>query len=419
MKDKETHKDKSMTVTVRGEQEKPQAGSLLEKSSTSSQTNENDAIKTKSARKNRIGWSFWVATAMFIVVAVAVFHFSDRINPPSERGGRINPVVAKGVAPSANEVEALRKKRQFELEELKKKQFLADVELRVQKYKGDVAATVERYRKMLPLSEADAAFRRSEDGASFIASKEGLCGFKCCVSLAYKMAYDKAKGTTRTEDAISPVIKEKIVDEIKKAVVVYTRWTADFQKEIATEEAAFAADLAVKSKSFESTLTSFSEENAISLAVDTFVRDIQDHAYKAAGASASLVLEAAMIKTSYAAIKNVVVRLASVALSSAVKRAGTSLAASGTAVVVDGPLPFGDIIGAILTVGGLSWAAYDIYDVTKTMPDEMRTTIQQSISQTRMELEKSAIENLQKVKEECETSVEQKLSEINKILKGE
>ena len=71
---------------------------------------------------------------------------------------------------------------------------------------------------MLPLSEAEAAFRKSEDGASFIASKDGLCGFKCCVSLAYKMAYDKVKGITRTEDAISPIVKEKIVDEIEKAM---------------------------------------------------------------------------------------------------------------------------------------------------------------------------------------------------------
>ena len=423
MKNKEMDKDKTAAAILMGEQGNPKVGASVGNPPANSLDNENDAIKTTSVRKNRIGWPFWAAAVMF--VAVAVFHFSDRINPPPEGGGRIGPVVSKGADPSANEVEALRKKRQVELErqklELEKKKLLADVELRIQKYKGDVTATIERYRKMVPLSEAEAAFRRSEDGASFIASKEGLCGFKCCVSLAYKMAYDKVKGTTRTEDAISPMVKEKIVDEIEKAVVVYTRWTADFQKEIATEEAAFAADLAVKSKSFESAIAVFSEENAksVSLAVDVFARDIQDHAYKAAEATASLALEAVMIKTAYAAIKNVVVRLAGVALSSAVKRAGTSLTAGGTAVVIDGPLPIGDIIGALFTVGGLSWAACDIYGVTKTMPDEMRATIQQSISQTRMELEKSAIENLQKVKEECETSAEQKLSEINKILKGE
>ena len=379
-------------------------------------------IKARPAPRSRLGWLFWVAAS--ILVTVAAFHFFGRTSL-SGKGYGIVPEVVKGGRPSADEVDALRKKRQVELEqqklELEKKKFAADVELRIQKYKGDVAETVEHYRKKLPLSEAEAAFRKSEDGASFIASKEGLCGFKCCVSLAYKMAYDKVKGITRTEDAISPIVKEKIVDEIEKAVAAYARWTTDFQKELATEESALAADLAVKSKSFESAVSVFSEENAksVSLAVDAFSRDVQDHAYKAAEAAVSLALETVMIKTSYTAIKNVVVRLAGVALSSAVKRAGASIAAGGTAAVVDGPLPIGDIIGAVLTVGGLSWTAYDIYVVTKTMPDEMNAKIREEIVQTRKALEEKALANLQKAKMDYEASAEQKLSEINKILKGE
>ncbi len=416
-------KDKIATATLMGEQDSPQVRASIEKPQASSLANENETIKTKSARKNQIGWPFWVAAVMF--VAVVVFHFSGRMSPPPGDVNRIGSVAVKGVGPSADDVEELQKKRRAELErqkmELEKKKLLADVELRIQKYRGDVAATVERYRKMVPLSEAEAAFRSSEDGAAFIASKEGLCGFKCCVSLAYKMAYDKVKGTTRTEDAISPIVKEKIVDEIEKAVAAYARWTADIQKELAAEEAALAADLAVKSKSFESAVSVLSEENAksVSLAVDAFSREVQDHAYKAAEATASLALETVMIKSSYTAIKNVVVRLAGVALSSAVKRAGTSLAAGGTAAVVDGPLPIGDIIGAVVTVVGLSWTANEIYDVTKTMPDEMNAKIHEAIMQTRKALEEKAFAILQKAKSDCEESAEQKLSELNKILKGE
>ena len=379
-------------------------------------------IKALPASKSQIGWLFWVAAA--ILGAVVAFHHFGQVSLPGKGVGDGSEVVNVD-SPSADEVDALRRKRQIELEQqkldLEKKKFVADVELRIQKYRGDVAATVERYRKMVPLSEAEAAFRKCENGAAFIASKEGLCGFKCCVSLAYKMAYDKVKGTTRTEDAISPIVREKIVDEIEKAVAVYARWTADFQKELATEEAALAADLAAKSKSFESDVSVLSEENAksVSLAVDAFSRDVQYHAYKATEATVGLVLETVMIKTSYAAIKNVVVRLAGVALSSAVKRAGTSLAAGGTAAVVDGPLPIGDIIGVVLTVGGLSWTACDIYVATKTMPDEMNAKIREAIMQTRKALEEKALANLQKAKFDCEASAEQKLFDLNKILKGE
>lgn len=379
-------------------------------------------IKALPASKSQIGWLFWVAAA--ILGAVVAFHYFGQVSFPG-RGDGIAPRVVKGDSTSADEIDALRKKRQVELDrqklELETKRFAADIELRIQKYKGDVSETVERYRKMLPLSEAEAAFRKSEDGAAFIASKEGLCGFKCCVSLAYKMAFDKVKGTNRTEEAISPIVKEKIVDELEKAVAVYARWTADYQKELATEEAALAADLAVKSKSFESAVTVLSEENvkSVSLAVDAFSREVKDHAFKAAGATVGLAAEAVLIKGSYMAIKNVVVRLAGVALSSAVKRAGTSLAASSTAAVVDGPLPIGDMIGAALAVGGLSWSAYEIYDVTKTMPDEMKAQLQEAIMQTRTALEEKALANLQKAKLDCEASAEEKLSKLNKILKGE
>lgn len=379
-------------------------------------------IKSLPVSKSQIGWLFWVAAT--ILGAVVAVHFGGRVSL-SGKGYGIDPEVAKGDSPSADEVDALRKKRQVELErqklELEKKKLFADVETRIQKYRGDVAATVERYRKMVPLSEAEVAFRNSEDGAAFIASKEGLCGFKCCVSLAYKMAYDKVKGTTRTEDAISPIVKEKIVDELEKAVSAYARWTADFQKELATEEAALAADLAVKGKSFESAVSVLSEENAksVSLAVDAFSREVKDHAFKAAGATVGLAADAVMIKGSYMAIKNVVVRLAGVALSSAVKRAGTSLAAGGTAAVVDGPLPILDVAGGVIAVAGLSWSAYEIYDATKTMPDEMNAKIRDEIVQTREALEEKALANLQKAKLDCEVSAEEKLSKLNKILKGE
>jgi hypothetical protein len=53
------------------------------------------------------------------------------------------------------------------------------------------------------------------------------------------------------------------------------------------------------------------------------------------------------------------------------------------------------------------------------MPDEMNAKIQEELVQTRKALEEKALANLQKAKLDCEASAEQKLSELNKILKGE
>lgn len=373
------------------------------------------------AKKRVLPPLFWVAAVFLAMIVIIKLIGFDRLSPRP----KITPPQPIVSVPTPEEVEALQKKRQQELErqklELEKKKLLADIKLRVQKYRSDVAAMVEKRRKMLPLSEAEVFFKKSEEGARVISSKEGLCGFRCCVSLAYKMAYDKIKGTTRAEDAVSPIVQEKVVDDIERAVNVYSRWTADFQKELGAEEMALAADLAVKCSNFERAIEIISDESVqdIEKAMQTFVGDIQAHAAEAAFSAVGLTAEVVMIKSSYSAIRNGVIALAGTALSGAVTRAGASATAGGAAAAVDGPLPIGDAIGAVITIAGLSWSAYDIYNVTQKMPAEMNAKIQASILQTRKALEQTALMNLQKAKERGDLSADQALSDVTKILNEE
>lgn len=386
---------------------------------------ENKEVLKAVAKKRVLSPLFWVALLVFSAIVLLKIARLDRI---IQSGPHVNLPGNTGVpAPTPEEVKALQKKRQQELErqklDLEKKKLLADIELRVQKYRGDVALTVEKWRKMLPLSEAEVFFKKSEEGARVLSSrsKDGLCGFKCCVSLAYKMAYDKIKGTTRAEDAVFPIVQEKVVNDIERAVGVYFKWTADFQKELSAEEMALAADLAVKCSIFEKTIEIISEDSAknVEKAMQTFVGDIQSHAAQSTFSIIGLTAEVVMIKSSYMAIKKGVVAMAGTALAGAVARAGASATAGGAAAVADGPLPIGDAIGAVITVAGMSWTAYDFYNVTQKMPSEMNAKIQDSILQTRKELEQTALVNLQKAKEHCELSADQVLSEVTKILNEE
>ena len=184
---------------------------------------------------------FWVCSALFVgVIAVGLFVQHSR---PGSGGTEIN--VPRAMAPpvAEGEVKELQQKRAREIAE---KKLIADIELRLEKFNGDLSALVEKYRKMLPLSQADEYFQQSVEGGNFIASKEGLCGFKCCVSLAYKMAYDKIKDTDRTGEAIEPLVREKISAPIERAIGVYAKWSEDFKRELQKEVQDFALDIAAR-----------------------------------------------------------------------------------------------------------------------------------------------------------------------------
>lgn len=67
----------------------------------------------------------------------------------------------------------------------------------------------------------------------------------------------------------------------------------------------------------------------------------------------------------------------------AIKRAGTTAAAAGTAAVADGPIPIGDIIGAVLAIGGGIWTAYDISDayteIRQKLPESLKSNIEKAL----------------------------------------
>ena len=372
-----------------------------------------------AVNKRSIGKYFYVfvVIACMILVIRAIFKNDKQTpeTPPVTIVNKVNPPQ-----PSANDVEVLRKQRPSEQKfKLEAEKLHADIDARYSKFRSDVNAIYEKYRKMLPLSEAEESFKIAEQGADFIASKEGLCGWKVCATLAYKMAYDKVKHTNKTEDAILPIVTSRIIEPITNAVSVYSNWITEFRQELQKEDMAFAMDLALRSHKFNesiSVLTDIDVAN-VSGSVDKLITDIQNHAKESAYAGVGAAVELVLIKSSYVAIKNLVVKIASVSLSAvAQKMAGTATAAAGSAVA-DGPLPIGDIVGGVITIGGLVWSSYDIYHVTKQMPDEMKAGIMESINETRSAIADTGVRNLKSDRDACLKSAETRVAELNNLIK--
>lgn len=303
--------------------------------------------------------------------------------------------------------------------ELAHKKLMADLEVRIAKYNGDVEAIAEKYRKMLPLSKAEDDLKKCQEGVEFIASREGLCGWKVCVSLAYKMAYDKVKGTHHTEEAIDPLVDERIIPPVKSAIERYAEWTKNMGREMTVERQALAADLAVRFQSFNQEIIVISdhEAKAISRSVDNLIAQIENHAEEAAYAAVGVAFEAVMIRSSYLAIKSCIKGVVRVGLSLVVKRIGTTAVTAAGSAIADGPLPIGDIIATTITVGGLAWTAWDVYKVTKIMPKEMREGMEVEIGKVREDLLGMAEDNLEKFKKANLDFAEKKRSEVAELIK--
>lgn len=375
--------------------------------------------------KSLLGRWFWVWVVLAAVI-LGLRLMTGGTSHQTASGDKIKSVTVASAVPDAGSVEELRRKRAEELQrerekqqlEIEKEKLRADVAARVAKYREDVNALVEKYRKMMPLAKAEEAFASAEQGADFIASRDGLCGFKICGKLAYKMAYDKIKGTHRAEDAINPVVSARIVAPIEDAVTAYEKLTSDFRQELQCEEKAFALDLALRSQKFQEGVSCLKMVDAsrMNAAVEKLVGDVREHAKESAFAAAGAVVELAMIKSSYAAIRTVAVRIAQMALAGVAKKLATTASAAVVSMAADGPLPVGDAVAAVITAGGLGWTSHDLYKVCKKMPREMREGVMRAINETRDALRQTAEENLNADGGACLRSAEARAKELEEII---
>ena len=99
-------------------------------------------------------------------------------------------------------------------------------------------------------------------------------------------------------------------------------------------------------------------------------------------AGIALALEAVCIRQTVSAVAGILGK-------TAVRQAGTMAVGAGAAVA-DGPLPVGDAIAGVAILGCTAWSLYDIYEATKVLPDELRSTLNSVTS----ECEKKTLEEV-------------------------
>lgn len=316
-------------------------------------------------------------------------------------------VTPPPVPPNPEATERLRQQRLKELELQKVKN---DLTLRMQQYENAMRKHYDAFLKEIPSYDAMQAFKTAREGVEFIASKEGLCGWKVGVSLAYKIAYDEVKGTSKAEEAIAPIVTQYVEAPLAKACIPYNDIVKRYQEMMLLETSAFQTDCALLLTKLETfldglTLLDNSDVESLSLAITGMNDKVKEIATKKASIVVGTVIEAIFIRSTYALVQ----RLLAGAVA---KLAGSATTAAGL-VIVDGPLPIGDIVATVFLVGGMAWTATDIYQATQSMPDELRQEMYKAIDEYQGSLETNAKEGLKQYASALEQSA---MNEYSKMI---
>ena len=236
----------------------------------------------------------------------------------------------------------------------------------------------EELEKELDASEAP--FSRACTLAA--AGTEKLVEVKTCAKLTKCLITDYIKEETQAMDMIDRILCEPVVDECKAAVKQREKAFRTFL--VAVEQhsdelaAACREELAVEEGSVGILAEQFGDFEAQATGSDLVV----DISSKGVGQMVALGFGAVLLPLDVRDLTRLVMRSAGMkSLKALAKRAAVRTGASGTAALCDGPLPIGDIIGAVVIVGGTVWDAYEINKIRGELRDGVREQMVAQIDQ--------------------------------------
>lgn len=153
--------------------------------------------------------------------------------------------------------------------------------------------------------------------------------------LCWLMARDKLAGTSKTQDYLNSILEKSIIEPCRSGAKVYG---CDF-----------------KATGFLDSLKSINADYA------------EIEAYAVSG----LVLEAAFLKQTIAALTSI--------LGGIVARLSATFGSGAACAVTDGPFPFGDAVAVVLAAGGTAWSGYDLWKAREQLPAELTAMLKQAI----------------------------------------
>ena len=234
---------------------------------------------------------------------------------------------------------------------------------KVARLQADYAAAIDRHYAAF-VSEVDsvaaARFGNVRNGIPRVVDKFGT--FSRCKDLLVTLVRDKMDNRSRTANSLKHDLEANFYRELYDAHDKVNACLVSFLKNAEAERLAFRHELEVEldsielpgDEAFRNILTDGGER------IEKCKRELAEGQIVAA---ISAIIEATCVRVTVSTIAKILGRAAA-------RMAGSMAVGAGTAVA-DGPLPIGDIIGCGVVLGSTCWTAYDIWQATEVLPNEL------------------------------------------------
>ena len=217
-----------------------------------------------------------------------------------------------------------------------------------------------------------------------------LCSFKVCVKLCCKAVKDKIKGTHDFLDAYTAAMDAPIIRPCVHANLVASDMLQNLQLRLKERHARYLTDLAtICSNDASDVKLPPKDLEKLQNCLETVAGTVQTTYLKKVMAGIGTAFEVVFIRESCGYIVKLFAK--------PVAKICASAGAAGICAAADGPLPLGDIAGALISIGGLSWTVWDIYDVMYVMPKKLNAELRNGIASTKAKLLEESRKQAEKI----------------------
>ena len=216
-------------------------------------------------------------------------------------------------------------------------------------------------------SVASERFGQVENMVQFVAARFGT--LSRCAELVKSLAIDQVKGENSSE-ALVKNLDEDFYDALYAARDAVGKCVEEYAKRIEIAGTSYNTTLKRLGNSDE-----FANEGRYDAVLAKFSLKIDDSKREMSNgqiaAMFGVAIEAACVRETIKMVTKVLGKIAA--------REAVAVMAGGGAAVADGPLPVGDILGAIVFIGSTAWSGWDVYQATKVLPERLCESMRDAV----------------------------------------